>query len=308
MEAVPTNIKQIILDLASLDKSISASSLADLSNLKTDEICYFEQVWPTVAAERRLKIISLMVELAEENFELNFDSIFKTALRDKDEQVRSKAIDGLWENEEPALIHPLVRMLNEDKSEKVQAAAAAALGKFALLAELKKLRASSAEKVTQALMAILNDKSKPQEVWRRALEAASPLSVPEVREAIKEAYKSGDPKLKSSAIFAMGKNCDPVWIPILLKELASVSSVTRYEAAGACGELGCEEAVPLLIKLSVDQDIDVQLAAIQALGKIGGLKAKQHLKRFLENADEAISEAAKQALEQIQIESEEFRL
>ncbi len=286
MEAVPANIKQAIDDLANNDKPLLNASLADLSNLNTDELAYLAQVWSGIDVDRRRKVISRLVELAEENFELNFDSIFKNCLKDPDAEVRAKAIEGLWENEETVLISSYIKMLNEDSSEVVQAAAAKALSKYAMLAELKKLGPSSSSRVSQALLAILADKNKPKEVWRRALEAAAPLSLPEVKKAIDEAYKSNDPKLKNSAIYAMGKNCDSSWMPILIKEMASTNADTRYEAAGACGEICDEEAVPYLIKLTQDKDPEVQQAAIQSLGQIGGSKAKQHLLRCLKSPDE----------------------
>jgi HEAT repeat protein len=306
MEAVPGNIKQIINDLAITDKPLLRGDLADLSNLVGADLTYLAEVWPGIEVERRRKIVNLLVELAEENFELNFDSIFKNCLRDKDGEVRAKAIEGLWENEETVLITPYIRMLNEDSSEIVQAAAAKALSKYALLAELKKIGPSSSSRVSQALLAILSDKNKPKEVWRRALEAAAPLSEPVVKESIAEAYKSSDPKLKNSAIYAMGKNCDSTWMPILLKEMASTNPDARYEAAGACGEICDEESIPYLMKLTQDKDAQVQQAAIISLGKIGGLKAKQHLLRLSKSPDELVSDAAVEALKTVDAESDSF--
>ncbi len=308
MEAVPSNIKQAIDDLAIIEKSLLNASLADLSNLNSGELAYFDQVWAGIEAAQRRKIISRLVELAEENFELNFDSIFKNRLKDPDASVRAKAIEGLWEDEETVLISPFIKMLNEDKSEEVQAAAAKALSKYAMLAELKKLGPYSSERVSQALLAILSDKTKPKEVWRRALEAAAPLTLPEVKQAINEAYKSSDIKLKNSALYAMGRSCDSSWLPTLINELSSPRADTRYEAAGACGEICDEEAVPHLIKLTQDNDPEVQQAAILALGKIGGNKAKQYLLKCLNSPDETVSEAAEQALRQIEAEQDSFIL
>ncbi len=304
MEIVPANIKQIITEMADPEKPILHTSLADLSNINPEELAYLNQVWKGIEVDRRRKIINRLLDLAEDNFELNFDSIFKECLRDPDPEVRAKAIEGLWENEETILIPPFIRMLNEDSSEAVQAAAAKALSKYAMLAELKKLGPSSSARVSQALLAILADKNKPKEVWRRALEAAAPLSMPEVRKAIDEAYKSPDQKIRNSALYAMGRNCDSSWLPILLKELSNPSADVRYEAAGSCGEICDEEAVPPLIKLTQDKDAEVQQAAILALGKIGGAKAKQHLLKCMNSPDEIVSEAAEKALHQIDSEED----
>jgi hypothetical protein len=306
MQPVPENIKKIIDDMVDPGKPLLHTELADLSNISPEELAYLTQLWPGVDVERRRKIMTRLVELAEDNFELNFDSIFKTTLRDSDAEVRTKSIEGLWECEETVLITPFIRLLNEDPSETVQAAAAKALRKYAMLAEMKKLGPSSTSRVSQALTDILADRNKPKEVWRRALEAAAPLSLPQVRDAINLAYKNPDIKVKNSALYAMGRNCDAAWLPILIKELTSLNPETRYEAAGACGEICDEEAVPHLIKLALDKDVEVQQAALLALGKIGGIKASAFLQKCINSPDELVSETAQQALKQIEAEGDEL--
>ncbi len=295
-------IEETIADLGNRNKPLLNSRLTELSKLNSEELALFEQAWAAIEPKRRRQIMYRLVELAEDNFELDFDSIFKGRLKDQDAEVRSKAIEGLWESEEASLIDPLIKLLKQDSSEKVQATAATALGKFAMLAELKKLRPSHKSKIGQTLLAVIDDKSKPLEVKRRALEAAAPLSLPQMKKAIVEAYQSGNPKLRTSALFAMGKSCNHSWLPILLKELASADAEMRYEAAGACGELEEEEAAPYLIELINDPDVDVQLAAIQALGKIGGPEAKGRLEQRLNNPSEVIQQAAEQALHRLEAE------
>jgi len=301
---MPSLIEKTIAELGDSNQLLLSAKLAELSNLHSEELGFFEQVWATIEPKRRQQIISRLIELAEDNFTLDFDSIFKHCLGDQDAEVRSKAIEGLWENEEPSLIDPLVELLEQDSSEKVQAAAATALGKFAMLAEHNKLRPSRASKVCQALLTVLADKSKPLEVKCRALEAAAPISLPQVEETIKEAYRNGNHKFRVSSIYAMGKNFNPSWLAILVKELSSTDAEIRYEAAGACGGLGEEEAAPHLIRLINDPDDEVQLAAIRALGKIGSNEAKNCLEKCLDNPSEAIQQAAEQALYELEIEGE----
>jgi HEAT repeat protein len=303
---MPPPIEEIIAELANPDKPLLNSGLAELSNLQPQAQEFFNKIWPTIETKRRREIISRLVELAEDNFELDFDNIFKECLSDPDAEIRSQSIEGLWENEEPSLIGHLINLLENDKSEMVQATAATALGKFVTLAQDKKLRSSHISNVYQVLLAAVRDKSKSDEVRRRVLEAASPICLPEVAAAIRAAYRSADHKLKVSAIFAMGKNCDPAWLNILLTELGSPDAEIRYEAAKACGELGEEEAVPHLIKLAQESDIDIQLAAVQALGQIGGTEAKNYLEDCLDDPNELIQQAAEQALKEIEMGEEPF--
>lgn len=296
---LPSPAEEAIAHLANNDKPLLSSKLADLSNLSPEEVKLFEKAWAAIEPQRQRQIMYRLVELAEDNVKVNFDSIFRNRLNDHDAEVRSRAIEGLWENEDTSLINPLINLLEQDKSEKVQSAAATALGKFVMLVELKKLRSCYKFRIEHVLLSVTNDKSRPMEVRRRALEAVAPLSLPQVKSAITKAYQSHNPKLKISAIYAMGKNCDPSWLTILLKELASSVSEIRYEACGACGELGEEEAVPYLIELVNDPDTDIQLAAILALGKIGGTEAEECLKQCLNNPGELIQQAAEQALNEL---------
>jgi len=297
---MPLPIEETIVDLANSEKPLLNSRLTELSNPSSEELEFFKRSWAKIESKRRCQIVYRLVELAEGNLELNFDSIFKYCLKDQDDELRCKAIEGLWENEEAALIKPLINLLEQDSSVKVQAAAATALGKFVMLAEHKKLRSCHVFSIQEALLAAISDKNKLVEVRRRALEAAAPLSLSQVKTAIMEAYRSHSSGLRASSIYAMGKNCDPSWLPILLKELTSTDAEVRYEAAGACGELEEEAAVPCLMKLINDSDADVQMATIQALGKIGGTKAKEGLEHCLNSTSEAIRQTARQVLNELE--------
>jgi HEAT repeat protein len=206
---------------------------------------------------------------------------------------------GLDGEEKYLLINPLLRALKEDNSAKTRAAAATALGKFALLGELGKLPTHYKNKIYTALLDALGNKVEAAEVRRRSLEAVSPFNLPRVKELIEQAYHTDDVKLKSSAIYAMGRNCDSAWLPILMTELNSNEAEMRYEAANACGELGAEEAVPHLLKLIKDEDYQVQEAAIKALGQIGGEQAKQALNKLAKNPRPRIRQAVKSALKEI---------
>ena len=297
-------IEETIAGLGNSDQPILNSKLMELSNIGSEELGFFKRSWAAIEPKRRCQIIYRLVELAEDNLELNFDSIFKYCLRDQDDEVRSKAIEGLWENEEASLINPLVDLLEQDSSEKVQAAAATALGKFAILAEYKKLHSGHKSKIQEALLTVTRDKNRPVEIRRRALEAVAPISLPQIRTTIMEAYQNRDSRLRISAIYAMGKNCDLFWLPILLKELTSADAEVCYEAAGACSELEAKETIPYLVELVNGPEVDVQMAAIQALGKIGGPEAKECLEQCLNNPDEVISQAVEQALLELEVKQD----
>jgi HEAT repeat protein len=297
-------VKDIITEMADTNKPLVNTHLADLSQLSAAHVKDFVQVWKTTDLKRRREIINRLTELSTDSVELNFNTIFINCLNDPDEDVRSEAIDGLWEDEEPVLIPILIGLLNKDPSEKVQANAALALGRFALMAELGSISPRYGVQLAQVLLDVSGNKNKSIEVRRRALEAVAPISTEQVKTAIKTAYESRDERLSISAVYAMGKNCDSKWLPYLLKELKNADAEMRYEAVNALGEVGDEEILQYLIPVAGDDDIDVQLAVIQALGKIGGNEAKLYLQKHAKDENEAVSDAIEQALNEISIQDD----
>ncbi len=295
----PQNCNDIITHLKESRQKLRNSWLARLSDLSSDMLALLGKEWPEITALRRRKIAIRLVELAEEDVTLNFDNIFKAILKDPDKEVRLQAIHGLWENEQPSLAKSLIQMMVSDQSSEVQAAATQALGKFALLAECQELEPDLASELQKALLCVINTKSKTEEVKRRALESVAPLNLPETTIAIRNAYQEGNLKFKASAIYAMGKNCDPRWLPVLIDGLKSKSAEIRYEAAYACGEMEAESSVPDLARLLDDPDAEVQLASVQALGKIGSKSARESLNKCLINPREAVRELARKTLDEL---------
>ncbi|UCG54588.1 MAG: HEAT repeat domain-containing protein, partial [Dehalococcoidia bacterium] len=254
LEGTLPPVEQIIKDLADSDQPILNVRLAELSDLNLRQLKTLRNIWQGIEVRRRRQIVHRLSELAEDDVCLSFDSIFKYNLKDEDEEVRVTAIEALWENEGVSMIEPLINLMNDDSSQKVQAASALALGRFTLLAERRGISQDYAARLSRSLLAIYVDCNRVIDVRRRALEAVAPLSLPLVEQAITDAYYDGNPLLKISAIYAMGKNCNPRWLPILISDFTAKNSEIRYEVATACGEIGEQEAVAYLIKLIDDDD------------------------------------------------------
>jgi HEAT repeat protein len=277
-----------------------ATDLIEVSNLSPAELGRFARVWFTIPVERQRSIVTMMVEVAEDNPELDFCAVFKMCLKDRDEVVLEKAIEGLWEYEDRSIIPALVQILRSPRGPIARATAAMALGKFSALAQEGKILAKDGNLIRDSLMAVLADPDEHLEVRRRSLEAVAPFNTPDIVQYLCWAYKSNDLKLKSSSIYAMGRTGETSWLPLLVKELQNQQPTIRYETATACGELGDEDVVPHLLPLLQDDDYQVQLAGISALGKIGGPLAKRALLRCVKEGDAALEEPARSALENIE--------
>ena len=290
-----------LLQLADERAALSSLVLYALSAPSTEEVRLFRRQWPTLPVERRRKIITALAESAEANFELDFNALFRVTMDDEDEHVRTVSIDGLWEDEGPALVAPLVHVLRHDQAVSSRAAAASSLGRFVLLAELEELDERYAKLIHGALLEVTGNREEPLEVRRRAVESIAYWDEHCVHDIIAAAYQDSAELMRISAVFAMGRSVDPDWSEIVRGELYNSNPAMRYEAARACGELEVKAAVPELSALVSDPDREVQFAAIGALGQIGGPQAQRVLERSARSSDEAMRMAAEDALAELQL-------
>ncbi|MBN1218038.1 MAG: HEAT repeat domain-containing protein [Anaerolineae bacterium] len=297
-----------ILNQIAEEPQLRLSNLYILSRMDQDSLDVFREVWPTISADHRRNIIRNLVEICEVNFEVDFDPVFLLGLGDEDAEVRASAINGLWENENPALIDPFLHLLRTDETALVRSTAASALGRFIYLSEIEELEPAKIVPIREALLETIHQPAEDVEVRRRAVESIAFLNQPEVTRIIENAYYDDDVKMQVSAIFAMGRNADHCWHSRVLSELDNESDEIRFEAARACGELEMKEAVSRLIDLidDSDTDLEVQEMAIWALGRIGGSAAQEALEICLESDVEAIALAAEEALDELNLFSDTF--
>lgn len=278
---------------------LSRKLLPYLSGAGRAEVERFAACWQGTSEERRRELITAMAEMAEADYELDYNAIFRWSLTSTDPVVRERAVEGLWEDDQPSLIEPLIRMMREDPAEGVRARAASALGRFALLAELGDLPEECAHRLEQTLMAVIEDRREALEVRRRAVESVAYLSNAPVRAVIDEAYADPDRRMRLSAVFAMGRTADPHWAEPIVKGLEDPDPAMRFEAARAAGEIALRPAVGRLMALLNDRDSEVRQMAIWALGQVGGSQARRALEVCQASRDEAVREAAEDALAEL---------
>ena len=96
----------------------------------------------------------------------------------------------------------------------------------------------------------------------------------------------------------MGRTCNDMWQDILQDELQSHDNETVYEAITACGHIQLQDCVQEIGELTLSEDSEIQLAAIWALGEIGGKRSFEILSRLSETIeDEAGRDAIDTALD-----------
>ena len=277
----------------------SEATLYKLSNLHGTELRLLAETWPSLPTANRQQIAARLVEIGEADFETDFCEVFKVGLTDTDPQVRAAAIEGLWEVQDVVLVRPLIRMLQQDSSTIVREAAAMSLSRFALLAELGDLPSRLPDLIWDALWAAEHNLQEDISVRRRAVESLAYFDRPEVEQVIEQAYEDEEPMMRISAVFAMGRSGDERWNNQVMAELEHDDPQMRYEAVRASGALRIAEAVPTLSRMVADPDVEVKLAAVWALGQIGGSEARRVLEVCYEQGGEVLQDAADEALQEL---------
>ena len=297
---MPRDLSKILASLGDEDKPVSYQLLRSLSELNDAELQQFQSAWADYSPERRLEMLRALVQMAEEHVEYQYNPIFAWTLDDADSRVRALAIEGLWEDSNARFIERFQKMLIHDEDVDVRAAAALALGRFVHWGETNEIPARYAESAVEALWDVYHDPREHTHVRRRALEGLAASSHPGVPRLIESARFDEDLFMRISALYAMGRTADVRWIPYLLPELESEFPELRMEAARALGELESSAAVdPMIQMLDVEKDAEVRYAILEALGQIGGEKAKQALQLAIDSENEAEAEIAEMALEQL---------
>lgn len=295
------DINQVLIRFEDERVPLNQTSLYALNDLDRAERDEFRAAWSRLGVPRRRELAAALLEVAEDNIDVSFNAVFRVALNDEDELVRTQAVRGLWEDENPNLIGPLMRLLTTDPSEDVRAEAATALGKFVLQGELGTLDDNQAFAVQEALLRAHGDPSEAVDVRRRTLESLSYSSDEAMPDLIESAYKDADDRMVASAIFAMGRSADSRWERTVRRELRRSSPEIRFEAARALGELEAVEAVYELGEMAqTDADEQVREMCIHALGQIGSKESQRILETMAETEDnEKLQEAIGEALDEI---------
>ena len=294
------DINKVIQALGDESRPVSYQLLRNLSELNDSELRQLQRAWPSFSGERRHELLTALASLAEEHIEYNYHAIFDWLMDDADPRNRVLAIEGLWEDMNPKRIERLQDTLINDDDVDVRAAAAMALGRFVHWGEMDEIPARYGLQAVEALWDVYHDPREHVHVRRRALEGIAASSHAGAPRLIENAHYHEDLFMRVSALYAMGRTADVRWIPYLLPELRSEAPELRMEAARALGELEATAAIdPMIRMLDTEKDAEVRFAILEALGQIGGDKAKQALQIAADSEDEAEAAIAEMALEQL---------
>lgn len=293
------DLLKLLPQIANEDSPIPLDDFSAISDMNSDDLDAFLEVWQALSAERRRDLIEELGRQADEHIELNFELINRAGLDDQDEAVRRIAISNLWECKDDDLIEVYLESIKKDPSSEVKVAAADALGRYVLLGELEEISADQHHEIEDTLLKVLDDETFDL-LQQSCIEALGYSSRQESERVIERAYASEDPDIRRSALVAMGRSYNQRWEPHVLQELTSPFPGIRAEAARAAGELELKIALEPLIELLDDVHASVQEAATWSLGQIGGDTAEEALLAMQElTEDEDMLKTIEDALDHL---------
>jgi HEAT repeat protein len=300
----PIPISTLIDALLDENTPFSPRYLNRLSDLEPADAQLLAASWPKVSIRRRQALLEDLEEIHLADDLLSFEEVGRIGLKDGDPGVRMRAIQILREYELIDLLPSFIHLAENDPDADVRAASAAALATYVYMGEVEDIAPKKLRQVEECLLR-LHASSDTNLVRRRALEALGFSSRKEVVGLIEEAYASPNTDWLITALFAMGRSANSCWNPQVLKMLTNTHPLVRAEAASSAGELEINTAVPTLLELLDDSDLDVRMASVWSLSQIGGNGVRQALENLLEiTEDEDEANQIDNALENLDFTEE----
>jgi HEAT repeat protein len=306
---MPTKLSfQNVLDhLSDSNKDIPQSHLKLYSDLDPKSLKLFLDVWPRVQPPRKLALLDQLLSHLDSDSIVSYEEIGTALLDDPDGAIRAHAIRLLAESDHPKLVGKLIGIFLNDTELAPRMEAAQLLGEFVLLGELDKVNQTQQRKMEDALISVIRSETDST-LRKRALEALSFSSRPEIAALIESAFERTDPAWVASALRAMGRSQDERWTDNVVSMLLDEDQLIKFAAVEAAGLLTIEQAVPILLQILDDEeeDEDVATAAVWALSQIGGDEARTYLIALIDKTeDEDLAEFLEDALENLNF-TEEF--
>ncbi len=303
------NLIEILHDL---DRPFPPEYLHIFSDITAADLAEIKKAWPQIPVLRKINLLQDLEAMMESDTLLSCDDFARFALQDDNPDVRSHAINLLWDSEDPRLTRTFGDILTQDDNAVVRANAASALGKFVLLGELEEISKKYFDHTLDLLVKHYENEVY-DEVKQEILRSLSYCGKQEIAGLIKEAYATGKKAWKIAALESMGRSADNRWKDHVLANITSEDADLQYEAVRASGELELKDAREILLRVLAEElgNNDIYYQTIWALSKIGGGAVRETLQDLLENSnnDEEI-EVLEMALDNLDFtdENSEFTL
>lgn len=298
MDMTIFTVPELMYELVTDTAAIHPADLYCLADMHTEDMAELQAYWLLVPARRRTWIARECLALLRGSRTLQFNAFFRHLLTDSEPFVRQQALEGLGFDMEAQSIGPVLQVWAEDAILDVRLEAAHTLGLFLLQGELKSWPGQLQDEMVEALMQVAADPSAALTLQCRALESLGYSSHARIRDLLGEAVASDLEEMRVSALVAMGRSSNRAWSGIILEAFDDHAPPVRLAAVQAAGALRLDSFRDICCTiLEYEEEREIRLAAIEALGRIGGADAWQGLLLAAETGDQEELEAVAQAIE-----------
>ena len=218
--------------LADPAAALTPDVLESLSNFPEEEAGAFLTAWSRLDEERKIAVLQALAALAEEEYRLDFNTVYRLALEDESPRVRAEAVRVSVDDETEPMLERLLALMRTEVDAAVRERVAVALGRFALRGALGDLPPDRVDEIRQVLLGAFANASEPLAVRQAALGSVGYLDDETVRRAVEQAVEQ--PSFHVSALRAMGRSADARWLPRVVADLRHPDPAVRAEAARAC--------------------------------------------------------------------------
>ena len=275
-----------------------------LDDLRADEQAELAEFWSLVPQARRLRVAVACREMAQDNPAFRGGALFRFLTNDADPQVRTAAMDGLGLDPDLASLEALLAQSEDETDDWVRLAAAETLGRFMLEGELK----SWPEGMQTSAAARLIDWSVEDvpDLVAVTLANLGYCGLEQVRETLVANLLSEWEVRREAALAGIANSADRSWEPVVLGIWRGDPDLeVRAAALRAAGRLGLQGFLDICLNVvEFEEEPELRLGAIAALGDLGGLVAWRALAYAGETTDEEQRLAVEMALERLETDTD----
>jgi HEAT repeat protein len=242
----------------------------------------------------------------------------RLCLSDPEPAVRALAASTLGAVGDPSVVRDLFELLGDADPSVTQAASGAlqSLGGTETEALALSAARSSDPRVRRAALRIVSyfgyvsgldllieaTRDTDERIRDVAIQGLPFIDDPRSLSALFEAAEHPSPSARASAMRALGHTSgdEPAVVTRLSRRLADGDAWVRYYACQALGRLGCVGVVDAIVALMDDEAGQVQVAAVEALARLGTDRAEVALHRAASAVDPDLARAALLGLASLQ--------
>ncbi len=303
MDATIYTVGELMYELVSGTGPVRPGNLHCLADLSVAELAELRDFWLLIARRRRIQVAADCLHLLRNTRALQFKALFVHLLTDPVASVRELAVEGLGLDVYPDTLPQVELIASQDVSDTVRRITVQTLGQFLQVGEVRFWEERVVMRIRENLALLIASADQSLALQCSALESLGYSPGPIYGLLLSEAYRSDLEELRVSALVAMGRSHEPQWEDLLLEACEDQSLAVRTAAiqAGGMLELAVFRNISLHV-IELETDSQLRLAAIEALGRLGGPIAQEGLLLAAESDDPEQQEAVLRVLENQQID------